>query len=191
MSRRARIAEARSYCHTLWGDRQGYVRVGVGIGGHFVGVAYKFNPWKAVVVRWPDAELPSFLVAQSEKHDVYTGVLLRSKPKGGAAYAQPGAHAWVDLDTQPQGDGEVLLAKLLADEDSFAVLSGGRGKRHVYVSLDTLTEPDEMEPLNRRLVNALGGDSGWSADKVLRPPGTLNHKTRRGRGSMPVVVEDP
>ena len=65
--------------------------------------------------------------------------------------------------------------------------SGARGGRHVYLPLGETVDPDRLERINRRLAVALEADDGWSRSKVLRLPGTLNHKPRPfGASSVPV-----
>jgi hypothetical protein len=45
-----------------------------------------------------------------------------------------------------------------------------------------------LEGWNRRLAALLAADSGWSATKLLRLPGTYNHKPH-ARGDRSVLVE--
>lgn len=189
MNRHERREQARWFCRTLWGGREGYVSVGVGVGGQRQGRSYSFRRWEANWARWPDdaATLPSDLVRASDEHDIYVGVLLRGEATDGADHALPGSHAWIDLDDEPEGQHADLLWTLLADPDSFAVLSGGIGKRHVYVALEELTAPPTLRDINERLKIALHGDHGHSPNKVLRLPGTYNHKSRAGGGESALV----
>lgn len=52
------------------------------------------------------------------------------------------------------------------------------GKEHWYWKLSQpITVKDQLEDYNRRLSRAFGGDKVcWNYNRVLRPPGTLNHK---------------
>jgi hypothetical protein len=66
-------------------------------------------------------------------------------------------------------------------------VASGSG-RHVYMPLDQPETPERLEGWNRRLGALLDADSGWSETKLLRLPGTYNHKPRVA-GGRPVLVQ--
>ncbi len=92
--------------------------------------------------------------------DVYAGVLLRARPSRRAGTALPGRVAWADVD------------------------GGWTAER----ALDQPEPPARLEAWNRRLAVLLGADAGWSETKLLRLPGTLNHKPAAS-GGRPAPVE--
>jgi len=91
---------------------------------------------------------------------------------------------WVDLDGNA---AEPNLSDLSVPKPTLVVQSSLEGHEHWYWHLDKfLTDPALLEDRNRALTYLLKADnSGWDADQVLRPIGTINHK----RG-LPVFVKD-
>lgn len=112
------------------------------------------------------------IVRTCQRADVFVGVLLREGPSRLAGNALPGQVAWADVD----GDWTPGRERALARFDTCWQVASGSGGRHVYVRLADPEEPARLEAFNRRLAVLLGADAGWSETKVLRPPGTWNHK---------------
>lgn len=66
------------------------------------------------------------------------------------------------------------------------VIASGNGQ-HAYWSLSSPVGPDEAEAANRRLAHVLGADmQATDAARILRPPGSFNHKSNP---PTPVAVE--
>ena len=66
------------------------------------------------------------------------------------------------------------------------VVASGGGK-HAYWSIWPPLAPDRLERANRRLAHALGADMrATDCARILRPPGTFNHKTGE---PVPVEIE--
>jgi PAS domain-containing protein len=183
-------AQARLWCSRMWADREGRAVLAVGHGGHYKGTAYSFGrEFEQRSYRWPEQrdELLHAALEAAPASDVYVSVLLHQSGTRGRekATAAPGGVAWVDVD------GDWTLARQAALDtlgvECWQVESGARGGRHLYVPLGQLVGPERLEQVNRRLARALDGDSGWERTKVLRLPGTLNHKPRpHGLPSAPV-----
>lgn len=126
-------------------------------------------------------------IGWASEHDVYVAVLLRRAGTTGRKKdsAMPGSVAWADIDGDWTGRRQDTLDGL--GVPSWSVVSGARGGRHLYVPLGEQLQPDDLEPVNRRLSLAFDGDDGWERTKVLRLPGTTNHKPRPlGQPSVPV-----
>ncbi len=92
--------------------------------------------------------------------DVYVGVLPRWRPAGARAdVVGDGRTVWVDR------------------APSLVVASGAEGHVHAYWRLRRAVAPSVIERANGRLAFALGGDlRAGDAARILRPPGTVNHK---------------
>lgn len=182
--------QAALWCSRLWEDRPGRAVVGYGHDGRYKpSGSYEFTRFEQRSYAWPDdrERLLTEALAAADTVDVYVAVLLRTADSRGRTKdtAAPGAVAWVDVDGKWTSERQSALDAL--GVESWHVESGARGGRHVYVPLGELVDPDRLEQVNRRLTVALGGDSGWERTKVLRLPGTLNHKPRpHGRPSAPV-----
>lgn len=79
---------------------------------------------------------------------------------------------WADCDTP-----ESMEALGAFQPAPSMVVNSGHG-RHGYWSLWPPVGPDELEHANRRLAHALGADMrATDAARILRPPGTFNHKS--------------
>jgi hypothetical protein len=107
-------------------------------------------------------------------HDVYVGVALRTRADhGGRAAIEVSRIAWVESD-------DARTAELLRGfpcEPGILIASGTPGHVQAYWLLDDAQPAARVEALNRRLAYALAGDAGCAdISRILRPPGTLNHK---------------
>ncbi|HEX4188588.1 MAG TPA: DNA-primase RepB domain-containing protein [Solirubrobacteraceae bacterium] len=106
--------------------------------------------------------------------DVYVGVALRDCASHGGVAAIGSMHlAYVESD-------HAQTAQRLsgfAYPPTMVVASGSPGHHQIYWLLDRAYARDLVADANRRLALALGGDPACSdAARILRPPGTLNHK---------------
>jgi hypothetical protein len=182
-----RAAAAALWMARLWGNREGYGCLCLGVDGHLgQGGGYVFRRFIQCFYRWP-AERHRLLAqaaAAADQADVYVGVLLRSGQSRRAGTAQPGRVAWADVDGSWTTQRTQALGRL-GGWPTWQVHSGSG--RHLYLPLRELEPPARLEGWNRRLAALLEADSGWSETKLLRLPGTYNHKPRaRGGQSFPV-----
>jgi putative DNA primase/helicase len=183
-----RAAAAALWMARLWGDRDGHACLGVGVDGHLSQRGrYQFGRFTQSFHRWPAGRyrLLAQAMAAADQADVYVGVLLRSGPSRRAGTAQAGRVAWADVD----GAWTTQRAQALGRLGGWPTWQAQSGSgRHLYLPLDDLEEPERLEGWNRRLAILLAADSGWSASKLLRLPGTFNHKPRAAGGrSVPVT----
>lgn len=112
-------------------------------------------------------------IDRREKGDVYVGVLPRSDRRGGRDAVGTARVVWVDCDS-PESVA-ALAAFPLAP--SMMVKSGSGENTHAYWFLADSIALDRVEEINRRLAATLGADTCVAdAARVLRVPGTLNHK---------------
>jgi hypothetical protein len=105
--------------------------------------------------------------------DVYVGVAVRARPEGGRTGVDAVWTLWADCDDARATE----RLQRFTPAPSIVVRSGSEHGRHAYWLLDRPLTPAEAELANRRLARALGADlRSTDAARVLRPPGTLNHK---------------
>lgn len=128
-----------------------------------------------------DPRLAGAIQARGRETDLYVGVSPRSRLEGTRGAVEHCHVLFVDCDTP----------KSIAALDAFQpapsmVVNSGHG-RHAYWSLWPPVGPDELERANRRLAHALGADMrATDAARILRPPGTFNHKSAT---PVPVTLE--
>jgi hypothetical protein len=182
-----RAAAAALWMARLWGNRDGYGCLCVGVDGHLgQGGRYAFRRFTQLFHRWPADRhrLLAQAMAAAGQADVYVGVLLCSGPSRRAGSAQPGRVAWADVDG-PWTTQRAQALDRLGGWPTWQVQSGSG--RHVYLPLEDLEPPGRLEGWNRRLAALLEADSGWSQTKLLRLPGTYNHKPRAAGGRSILV----
>jgi hypothetical protein len=182
-----RAAAAALWMARLWGNRDGYACLCLGVDGHLgQGGRYGFRRFTQHFHRWPAGRhrlLAQAMVA-ADQADVYVGMLLRSGPSRRAGTAQPGRVAWADVDG-PWTNQRAQALDRLGGWPTWQVQSGSG--RHLYLPLEDLEAPERLESWNRRLAALLAADSGWSQTKLLRLPGTYNHKPRAAGGHSTLV----
>ncbi len=109
----------------------------------------------------------------ADRNDVYVGVALRDqRGHGGRAAVSALQLAYVDCDAR-----SAPRVASFAHRSSMLIASGTPGHVQAYWFLDRSYPPAEVERCNRRLALALAGDPACTdAARILRPPGTFNHK---------------
>ncbi|MEP3298975.1 MAG: DNA-primase RepB domain-containing protein [Pseudoruegeria sp.] len=128
------------------------------------------SKWREHVVRADmlKADLNKFLRKYSRwDHNLYFGVNPFSQDRRLKEYALPTSLAWCDMDGsnpdayRPQPN---LLWETSPDRFQAIWL------------WDTKYDVEDAERFSRSLADRHGGDSGWSVTKMLRIPGSINHK---------------
>jgi hypothetical protein len=190
----ARVADFHAYVAACCPPpATGRFLLSLGIGPHWTGGRYKHADFRGVSYQYPDDFTdPSTIeriIEQSHTADVYVppNLFYKSRTPGSCV------GAWVlhvDWDGDP-ADQPALLDKV-RELDGFAVASGTAGHVHVYVPLASpILLPARAAALCKALQASLppGSDPGkCSVNDLLRPPGTLNHKSVRDTGEpMPVA----
>ena len=110
--------------------------------------------------------------------DVYVGCAPRRREHGGVDAIGAVWALWADCD------GELAVGSLREFRPSPGVVirSGSGGNVHAYWPLEAPLLPDHARRANRRLAFRLGADmASTDAARILRPPGTLNHKHEPAR----------
>ncbi len=167
VARAARAGDVERYFQVLAGPRRR---------GRLLEVRYA-RPGGRMGRRFVPAErldLAARLIrALSPRTDVYVAVALRARRAGGRDAVAPSHLAWVEIDAPDAAD---RLARF-AHPPSMIVASGTPGHLHAYWALRTPAAPAALEGANRRLAHHLGGDlASVDAARILRPPGSRNHK---------------
>jgi RepB DNA-primase from phage plasmid len=103
---------------------------------------------------------------------VYVGVAPRVRPGGTAADVERVWTLWADCDSP----AAVALLEAFRPAPAIFVESGSGGA-HGFWPLRVPLRPAHAQRANRRLALALGADmKSTDSPRILRPPGTLNHK---------------
>ena len=126
--------------------------------------------------------------ALSPTFDCYFGVVPRLQHGGrGAEDVGPASAVWADLDTE----AAIAASREFAIPPTARVRSGTGANEHAYWMLSRPHDADEVVALNKDLAALLGADRA-STDKarILRLPGTLNHKTSPPREVQLLELSD-
>lgn len=129
-------------------------------------------------------------VSLGVRYDVYFGVAPRWGQDGTKAGVRRLPAIWADLDAKGEHTRESRHSQLkdLPHQPSILVCSGGG--LHPYWLLETPAEGAEVleqtETVMRRLCASLAADAVWDRSRILRMPGTFNHKYGK---RLPVKLE--
>ena len=135
-------------------------------------------PLRDEFVKWPSgrAKLVELILDRSTYADAYVMPGVLTKPRRIRENCAGGRVIFCDVDAPWTPERAALLKPLFGCE-CFALASGSRDRRHVYLVLNEVQSADLIEHWNHRLSVALGADtSKYPPNSYLRPPATLNHK---------------
>jgi hypothetical protein len=155
-------------------------------------------------------QVAPFLLKTARQHDVYVGLGLRQRQttgRGASADVRAIGGLWIEFDhasghhtTANLPSREQLLQFLETLPFTFSMIVDSSGGFHCYLLFKELwifespEERDQAQALLRhfqRTVQHWAAEAGWHIDttsdlaRVLRPPGTLNHK---GGTPQPVTL---
>lgn len=186
-------AQALHFLETLFGSGPGFVELS----------AFERGRGGAVVQRWYWCEETATLLSDAAplvpSHDVYVGVALRREHgAGGKAGILSTSVMWADLDCGGAAEGHRNAGRHQTKRDALSTLSAlpepptlvldSGGGLHAYwelteaLPLATREEQDVAEAILRRLAAATKGDPAvCEVARIMRLPGTINHKTSPGR----------
>jgi putative DNA primase/helicase len=180
------MSDTRDYLNVIFGDTTGRAHMAVGLDPYLdENGKYKHRDWTQSHFAWPgEADLlQNEILRAAPDGDVYLCPYLMwaDKRTPAAAVARRLAHADVD--------NGLLAANKVRGLNGFAVASGTPGNGHAYVALTESVPANWHKELCRGLGKYLGAvDAKISANDVLRPPGTWNHKPTV-TGGQPAAVE--
>jgi len=109
--------------------------------------------------------------------DVYATVLLRDRPNRRArdSRALSGSYAWLDADGWDADRHERLLG---LGCPVLVVDAGSPGHRHLYLDIGSRLSAGRVTDCSRRLQVMFRTDTHGGDNKLLRVPGTVNHRAR-------------
>ncbi len=148
-----------------------------------------FSGGKLVDRWWPEAATISShaqqAVERSAHADVFVGVLPRDQQGvGGKEGVTTGRMLWADCDST-----SALEAVMTFSPAPPLVVESSPGHAHCYWMLAKHAPVKEIEDGNARLVEALGADPKCrEAARILRVPGTFNHKAAYGQPAPVRIV---
>lgn len=130
--------------------------------------------------RWCESldELQALCEEHRSNLDLYIGVAARRRRKGTKEDLAYTGALWADIDT---AEAIERLARF-QHRPSAEVRSGTGEHLHAYwllrepASLETEAERGQFEQLNKGVSDFLSADHCWDASRVMRLPGSLNHK---------------
>ena len=127
---------------------------------------------------FPVADRSALLTCVNERAastDVYVGCAPRVRPDGRRQAVEQVWTLWAECD----GAAASEAARAHLPRPALVVASGTPGNVHAYWPLRRSLGPEDAERANLRLALALGADRNcFDAGRILRPPGTWNHKRR-------------
>lgn len=172
--------QAESWCRQIWGGRFGFAITALGLYPDVVNGRYRHRTFRHLPFEWPAQveELLDALLPRSAHADVYVAPLLRDAPNRRQGHSQPlsGRHLWLDADGWDT-EQEQLLAEL--GVPVVRVQSGGGpGRWHLYPDLGHELPGAGLAAAAKELAARCGADRHGGDNKLLRLPGTLNHKPR-------------
>lgn len=120
-------------------------------------------------------EAQTAILRSAKRTNVYIGAAPRAKQSGKREAIERVPMLWMDLDNDSPESAEVFEA--FEPAPTFIIASGTGDHRHAWWLLDKPVSPYVAELANRRLAHAVGADPRCAdAARILRPPGTFNHK---------------
>ena len=122
-----------------------------------------------VLLARPGYKAIEYITEASRLGDVYACPYPMKHPRRTKGEAAQRILIHADVD-------QALDENKVAELGGFIVWSGTPGHGHVYVPLAWPITPAQHEALCRGLAAVLGGDTKFSDNDLLRPPGTLNYK---------------
>jgi hypothetical protein len=120
-------------------------------------------------------ELSRCVLSHARTTDVYVGCAPRCRRAGSKDAIRNVWTLWAECD----GAGSVEAIQRFAPAPALVIGSGTGSNCHAYWPLREPLSPKAAEVANLRLAVALGADLRcFDASRILRPPGTWNHKHR-------------
>ena len=117
--------------------------------------------------------------ARQAGRECWCGPLARTAPVPGGRTVPGGRLLWADADTpaavaRSRELGRSVPLRLVVE--SGGASDPGERRLHVYLLADRWLDPDELEAANAALAVRLGSDRVGDRGRLMRLPGTRNHK---------------
>jgi hypothetical protein len=143
---------------------------------HFLELRFRVGPHQLVNHFFP-AQEPDALIAsiwqRCPRTDVYVGCAPRTRRSGTKDAISQVWTLWAECD----GEESVRQLRRFRPQPALVIASGSGPNCHAYWPLVAPLCPRRAEAASLRLVHAIGSDPNcFDASRILRPPGTWNHK---------------
>ena len=130
--------------------------------------------------------LVSAIGSRARHTDVYVGCAPRTRRSGTKADIDGVWVLWAECD----GRDAARAVDRYRPTPAIVIASGSGPNVHAYWPLRQALRPRDAELANLRLALALGADRAcFDAGRILRPPGTWNHKRRPAAPVVPVRMQ--
>lgn len=170
-------SEIESFLDTMFDGQEGYVYTPTKTPES----AY----WQPYFFSWPKhrTAIITHILDQTKSKECYVAPSLFKAPSAEKPAWKGTNHVWVEFD----GNAPVNLPTGIPDP-SYRVQSSEQGHEHWYWRLSEFeTDFRVIEQLSKRLAYTLDADkSGWDANQVLRPPGTIHHDSGKRVATLSV-----
>ena len=167
VSRSAADPDQSAYLRALAGDASG---------SHYLEVRYRVSDDALTAAFFPTYDhsaVIDFIERRAPHADVYVGCAPRSRRSGTRNDIDQVWVLWAECD----GADAARSALEYRPEPAIVVRSGSGPNLHAYWPLRRPLAPADAEVANLRLAQAVGADRAcFDAARILRPPGTWNHK---------------
>lgn len=162
------MEELNEFFNFLYGEEKGFVLLA--LKNPKTGAFFQHH------FKWPEEldKLVQEVTANTERYEVYHAPALFKKASGLKEDVLGANVVWVEFD----GALPNLSRFSSLPEPTLRIRSSINNHEHWYWRIDGgILDSGQLERINRALTYMLGADySGWDANQVLRPPGTINHK---------------
>jgi DNA primase RepB-like protein/CHC2-type zinc finger protein len=130
-------------------------------------------------------DMAARVVSLGSSWDIYVGAAPRLRHGGTAADVAPAWALWADLD-----DPQAVADLASYDTPPHLVVETSEGHAHAWWAIVDALEPRHLPRALRRLAHHLGADMvSTDAARIMRPPGTRNHK--RGGERVELITFNP
>lgn len=162
------MSSALDLCSAAWGEHEGYVCLSIRDPKKPKG-----QNWKDLIFKWPDDKPrveAALKKAETSTKDIYFAPAVFGIPTRANDAVLKSDVLYADLD-------DVAPDSIPKHLKPTAIWESSPGRYQAMWQLDKLLSPKLHAEINQRLTYALGADKGgWALSKVLRLPGTHNHK---------------
>jgi hypothetical protein len=143
---------------------------------HFLEIRFRVGAHQLVNEFHPAREPEAIIGAirqRCSRTDVYLGCAPRTRRSGTKDAVSQVWTLWAECD----GEEAARRLRRFRPAPALVIASGSGPNCHAYWPLTAPLTPRRAEAANLRLVHALGADPNcFDASRILRPPGTWNHK---------------
>lgn len=158
---------ARTLLGELWHNKEGFAEIRIMAPGSYM--VQRFFEWPT-----EEEDLNDYVRRYTTTHDIYFGVNLRRVRGGTAADVDSDIRwLWADVDKKTGATFASLSAAPLPQPQ--IIVDSGHGW-HLYWALKEPIDHDTAQAVMNDIADMVGGDRVGDPARILRMPGTFNHK---------------